>query len=427
MMKFTEVLSSVNRRYLTWIVWGLRIVIGGLFVMSGLVKGIDIWGFAYKIEEYFAVWQWSVPHSLCVMAALSVAIAEFVLGAMVVLGCYRRVSVWLLMAMMCVMLPLTLYIFISDPVADCGCFGDFWIISNGATFAKNLLISGALVYLVVYNRKVKGVYRPYIQWIPAVGCFAYLLTVALFGYLVQPMVDFRSFPVGSNILPAEVESEDDDVRFEFVYEKDGVRQTFDMDNLPDSTWTFIDRTIVGGSEENDATELVVTDGGDNVTDEVIDTEGDQIIIVLPDYGRANVSYTYAVNELQRYIESRGGSLIELAAMDSGDIEQWRDLSMATYPIYQSEPTVLKELARGVMAAVYVHNGKILWKRSLSSIESDALAHLDDDDNALYQLAFDGGNLLMTCTLVLAFLLLLVFLVDKGPAMVKYIVHSKKNK
>lgn len=426
MMKFSEVLSSVNRRYLTWIVWGLRIVIGGLFVMSGLVKGIDIWGFVYKIEEYFAVWQWSVPHSLCVMAALSVAIAEFVLGAMVVVGCYRRVSVWLLIVMMCVMLPLTLYIFISDPVADCGCFGDFWIISNGATFAKNLLISGALVYLAVYNHKVKGVYRPYIQWIPAVGCFVYLLAVALFGYLVQPMIDFRSFPVGSFILPAEVES-DDDGRFEFVYEKNGVRQTFDIDNLPDSTWIFVDRTIVGGSDVDDATELVVTEGGNNVTDEVIDTDGDQIIIVLPDYDRANVSYTYAVNELQRYIEKRGGSLIELAAMDSGDIEQWRDLSMATYPIYQAESTVLKELARGVMAAVYIQNGRIVWKRSLSSIELEALSHLDNDDNALDLLAFDSGNMLKIWSLILAVLLMSVLLVDKCSAKVKCVVKSKKNK
>ncbi len=32
-------------------VWVLRLLIGGVFVMSGLVKSLDLWGFVFKIEE----------------------------------------------------------------------------------------------------------------------------------------------------------------------------------------------------------------------------------------------------------------------------------------------------------------------------------------------------------------------------------------
>lgn len=38
------------------IVWGIRLLVGLLFVVSGVAKDIDLWGFVFKIEEYLRVW-----------------------------------------------------------------------------------------------------------------------------------------------------------------------------------------------------------------------------------------------------------------------------------------------------------------------------------------------------------------------------------
>ena len=138
-MKLADI-SCALRRHDPWIVWTLRIVVGGVFIMSGLVKDIDLWGFVYKIEEYLTAWGIRQPRSMVVMAALGISGAEFILGAMLATGSYKRTAVWGLLAMMAVMLPLTLYIYIFSPVSDCGCFGDFWKLSNGATFLKNIII-----------------------------------------------------------------------------------------------------------------------------------------------------------------------------------------------------------------------------------------------------------------------------------------------
>ena len=35
------------------IVWFCRILVGGLFIFSGLIKANDSLGFSYKLEEYF--------------------------------------------------------------------------------------------------------------------------------------------------------------------------------------------------------------------------------------------------------------------------------------------------------------------------------------------------------------------------------------
>ncbi len=420
-MNKIALLKKYNQKYLSYSVWVLRIIIGGLFVMSGLVKGIDLWGFIYKIEEYFEVWGITQPHSLSVIIALTLSMVEFITGSMLVLGAYRRGSVWILLSIMAGMLPLSLYIFIANPVADCGCFGDFWILSNGVTLLKNIIIVIALVYLVVFNHRVRGLYRPFIQWIIVFLCFIYFLVVALLGYNIQPLIDFRSFPIGSNLLPNE--DDQSEVEFEFIYEKDGSEKSFTEDNLPDSTWFFIDRKIRSG-RVSDATELVVIADGEDVTSDVIAADGEQVLIILPEYEQANIAYTYIVNEMQRCVESRGGSLIEIAAIPDNKLEEWKDLSMATYPIYQGEGIILKELSRGVMSAVFINDGKIVWKRALSSIGSDALAVNNGD---LGKLSFDGSAVIRWSTCLLLIFLIITFFIEKMCILFNWRLKHRKSK
>ncbi|MDE6304846.1 MAG: DoxX family protein, partial [Paramuribaculum sp.] len=82
------------------VVWALRLIVGAVFVVSGLAKTIDIWGFIYKIEDYLTVWQFTVPRSLVLMGAMLLSGAELVGGFMLLTGCYRRFSVRLLSLIM---------------------------------------------------------------------------------------------------------------------------------------------------------------------------------------------------------------------------------------------------------------------------------------------------------------------------------------
>lgn len=403
-------------------VWIARIVIGALFVISGFAKADDLYGFIYKIEEYLEVWGWSQPRSLVLVAAMSLSAMEFLLGAMLALGCYKRTCVWLLLAMMAFMLPLSGYIYFADPVADCGCFGDFWIISNGATFLKNIAITAALVFLAMYNSRVDGLFGSYVQWLVATVCAVYILVIGSIGYMVQPLVDFRSFPTGSSLV--QHDGGGDEAEFEFIYEKDGEERTFAVDNLPDSTWTFVDRRQISG-KISEKTDFVVLDGDDNVTDDVISAEGEQLLIIIPDYSRADVSCTYAINEMSDYIASRGGSVVCLLAADSAQTEEWRDLSMADYPVLYAEPTVLKELARGVMAAVYLRDGVIVWKRTLSSIDPDIFAAASDQSDVMDSLAGDGPGTARNFTFILLAVLAVLFMLDRSGRLLDWSIKLKK--
>ena len=366
-----------HNRYFPLTVWMLRILVGGVFIISGLAKAIDIWGFVFKIEEYLSVWHMMQPRSLVLMGAILLSGYEFVFGLLLLLGCYKRVAVWALTATMAVMLPLSLYLAVANPVTDCGCFGDFWVISNTLTFVKNLIITAALIALLWLNPRLhQGLFQPAIQWIVGAIISLYIVIVALYGYNIQPMIDFRPYPIGARLLPPDTDAAEDadidDSDIIFTYSKDGREEQFTLDNLPDSTWTFVSRTEPAQKTTSGSVFTVYDRDGNDVTSEAISDEGRELLLVIPEPRLIDISYTYFLNELKQWADSSDVRMVCLIADDRRAMDFLQDVSMATFDIYGVEDTKLKELVRGTMSLVELDNGVVRAKYSLSSIDSPIL-------------------------------------------------------
>lgn len=420
--------NRIDSLYHPLLVWLFRLLVGAVFILSGFTKSVDPWGSFYKIGEYLEVWGWNIPSSLVVIAAFLLGGIEFVMGFLLLLGCYRRVAVWILAAMMLFMLPLTFYIAIADPVADCGCFGDFIVISNTATFIKNVVLTVMLIYLLAFNRRNGGLFVPYVQWVIGALLTLYILIVSLYGYNIQPLIDFRRFGPDTALLGETVEKDgDDEPVYEFIYEKNGKREEFTLDNLPDSTWTFIDRNMVSGSETI-ADGFAVIQDGEDIAPEIIDTETEQFVVTIPDMRKVDLSYTYMLNELNSFVTARGGSLVALVNGDDSEIEWWRDVSMASYPIYSVEPTLIKELARGRAAVVFLQEGVVKWKRTLSSISYTFLTETPYA-NIIVDLDPRCGYVLNTVTLIFLGILIAILILDRSGKLVAWLIkrRSKERK
>lgn len=386
----------------------IRILTGAIFVVSGVAKGIDPWGFIFKIEEYLGIWGVELPRTVLLVGAIGLSAYEFIYGTLLSLGAIRRVAPRALMLTMAFMLPLTAYIAIANPVSDCGCFGDFLKMSNWATFVKNIVITGMLVYLWKYNTRVGLVaIRPSLQWLAELGCFAYILGVALFGYLVQPMIDFRDYKIGSMISGSDEAHDEGGEEIVFTYEKEGERREFTIDSLPDSTWTFVSRREPAGVA-GDSSSLTVYDGDEDVTWDVIAEEGLQLLLTLPEPSSINIAYAYTVNELVKGTERAGGNAIGLIAGSEEAIDEWTDLSMAAYDCYSADDTTLKTLVRGSMGAVLLRDGEIVWKRSIASIDYTMLEKLNSGEIGIEDFGVDG-SVFMKLTAGLALYLIVLSL------------------
>ena len=407
------------------LVFLLRIAVGCVFICSGFTKSIDLWGGVYKIEEYLQVWGVAMPRTLVLAGAALLCWTEFVAGVLVLLGCYRRVAVWVLTAFMALMLPLTGYIWVADPVSDCGCFGDWLLLSNAATFWKNVAITAALIPLLLWNRRVPGLFVPYTQWIVGAWVSAFIIAIGIVGYTVNPLIDFRRFPVGTDLYAAANGLYDRSLEpvYEFIYKKDGVEKAFTEDNLPDEAegWEFVDRKLVSGSEDfNDG--LTVFDSDDNdVSSEVITNQGSALLVVIPEVRRVNPGQTFLMNELAERMRADGGELVALLAKDDDGMEYWRDISMANYPVYQVESTVLKELVRGNPGVVVLKDGRVRGKMTFSWLERDTDGVLSEDIP-------DYDNWLWTLVSIELAGLFLLWIIDRaGLGVSLFVFHPRRYK
>ena len=363
MSPFLEKLRLLNRKYAKAAVVVLRVLLGVVFIFSGFVKADDLRGFIYKLEEYLSVLDWTLPRTVTLTIGMTVAAVEALCGLSLLIGAYRRVVPFIMGLMMAVMLPLTAWLYFVNPISDCGCFGDAIILSNGATFLKNILITIGVIYLIKYNKYVRlRLFHPELHWLAVMGGMAYMAALSLTCYNVQPVIDFRPYPEESNLIK-DIESDGSEV--EFLYTKDGEEKVFTADNLPDETWTYVDRIPSETNSENEG--LAVYDGDEEVSQDVIASSGKQMIYVVPEMNRIDLSYTYFVNELYRKCLESNIDFIALLATDTEGIEWWKDYSMANYACYSADDTELKSLVRGKMSIVYTEDGIIKWKRTISSL------------------------------------------------------------
>ena len=391
----------------------LRILVGATFVVSGLSKSIDIWGFTYKIEHYLMVWGMDVSRPLVMLGASLLSYTEFLLGVFVLFGCYRRVSVWLSSALMLFMTAFSVYMVAVDPVADCGCFGELIQVPNAVTLLKNIALCVALVYLLLNNRKVKGFYNTYLHWVVGLFSILYIILVGYFGIAAQPLLDFRDFKVETPLF------DDEAANVDVIYEKNGETRKFTADNLPDSTWTFVDvandadarltLSVFAGVEE-----------GDELTDSVASLADNLILVSIPEIEKAPKSAIAKIQRLKEFCDGKNIHFVVVAGSGIDAVENWRRLSLNKYDILTADDTTLEALVRGEVGVVYVRDNMIKWKYTLDLIASD-------DMDEIMELGSIESAVFIVLTIGYLLALLILKIIDFTGRRLKPVFFGKRKK
>lgn len=276
-----------------------RIIVGLLFIFSGLVKAIDPLGLAYKMQEFFEVWTADgfLPRMMLWLneQALSLSLLmitmEVVLGVALLLGWRTKMVSWLLLLLMLLFTFLTSYVLFSGKIRACGCFGDCIPLTPVQTFTKDIVLM-VLVLLILAGRKhIKPVFSG--------NTNAILFLIALLGiiglqwYVLNylPVKDCLPFKVGNNILELRkmpANAVPDKFDYQFVYKKNGESKAFVVTALPDSTWEFAERKqvlIEKGSNNipliNDF--ILKTANGNDTTEAILNQPGEYYLLFAKEF------------------------------------------------------------------------------------------------------------------------------------------------
>ncbi|MFA6151279.1 MAG: BT_3928 family protein [Chitinophagaceae bacterium] len=279
-----------------FLLWILRIIVGALFIFSGLIKANDPLGLSYKMDEFFDVWGMSGLTSISLTLSVLMIGFEIIAGIGLLLGAAFRTFSFLLLLLTLFFTFLTAYVYLTDKIKECGCFGDCIKISNAETFWKDVVLTILVVVLFIYRKRIQPVFNGKITFVlmAITVILAFGIQWKTLNYL--PSYDCLAYKKGANIwekMQAPPGSTPDVYKNVMTYEKDGKRQDFDETNYPwqDSTWKFVDNKpvlIKKGNADPAIKDFVLNDyTGNDLTESILKTPGYTFFFFIKDVKKAN--------------------------------------------------------------------------------------------------------------------------------------------
>lgn len=351
-----------------YLILASRILAGSVFLFSGLVKAIDPMGTAYKFQDYFSAFDVGFLSGFGLPLAILLCAAEFFSGFSVLTGFSIRTGIKVMMLLMLVFTPLTLFIAFTSPVTDCGCFGDAIKLTNWQTFWKNLVLI-IPVTLVFFSGKSLPESSPVKEWAyPGITLVFFFLFI-IYNLRYLPVIDFLPYKTGINIADEMSIPEGAPVdRYEttFLYEKDGQVKEFDLSNYPagDTAWKFIDQKSVlieKGYEPPIHDFVLSSETGEDMTENILSFPGYTLFMIIKDIPGAQIDHVREGLEHGRYVMNNGMRFYVLTASGRNGTEEYETDTEIQF--LTADETTLKTMVRSEPGYMLIRNGVIEGKWS----------------------------------------------------------------
>jgi uncharacterized membrane protein YphA (DoxX/SURF4 family) len=214
----------------------IRILVGLLFIFSGLVKANDPLGLSYKMQEFFELWHLSRFDNWTLWLSVLMNGFEIIAGFALLIGWQKRIILWLLLALIVFFTFLTGYTYITGKPTNCGCFGDCLLISSKTSFLKDVALALMIAFLLWQQQRIRPFFTNRIN-----NLLMAIVTFFSFGFqwytlTYLPIVDCLPYKTGNNIqdkMKMPPNAIPDSTVITFVYEKDGKEVEFTADKFPD--------------------------------------------------------------------------------------------------------------------------------------------------------------------------------------------------
>lgn len=352
-----------------------RVILALTLLFSGFVKGVDPMGGAIKIGEYLTFLHLNALDSFSTIFSVALSSIEFLLGACLLMGIWRRYTAWFTMIFMSVMTAVTLYLALFNPISDCGCFGDAIKLTNWQTFGKNIILLLLSVLLLLWYRHQSRVRNRRAIQIAAALCISGWSIFIVGNLRHLPLIDFRPYKVGVSLRDLTMIPENapqEVVEYTFVYEKEGVQQEFGMYDLPDSTWTYIDRRehVISEGYTPPVMDFSIYSRDEDVTQTLLLSKSPQIWVVSPNWENVPLKLSNKLNELYTWADSLGVAMYGISGSTPEESGRWRNKTGARYPMYYCDAVTIKTIARANPSVLLISDATILDKIALNDLPDE---------------------------------------------------------
>ena len=358
----------------------LCILLGGMFIFSGMVKLNDPIGLALKLEEYFGVFAsdgltfflWFKP--LSIPLALLLITLEILLGIALVV-CYRmRISLYLAIGLLFFFSLLTLYSAYFERVTDCGCFGDAIKLTPWGSFFKDVALLVGIIFLYVLQRKrltnkAEDLLRP-----PRRGADWAMLGLMLFSFFIGiytlfylPYVDFRPYRIGAHIptllQPVEVP------RYGYVFEKDGNRVTVEKYN-PREGYRFIEAVLLNPETATPEVKDYVlwNESGDATAHSLT---GDKLLIIIHKNEKLSRSQARKLSQKISLLPTRLSPWLVSSLPKDVHEELFAQVPhLNALPHYQADANLLLTMVRSSPGLIFLSDGYVQGKWAFANWPSN---------------------------------------------------------
>ena len=365
---------------MNYIVQISRVIVGVLFIISGLIKLNDPVGFSFKLEEYFSPSVLDIPFlmPLALTISLVVVIVEVILGITLLLGFKKELTIWSLLLMIVFFTFLTFYSAYFNKVTDCGCFGDAVKLTPWQSFWKDIILLVLILILFVGRRFINPILKPYTTRILVLVGIVFCCSLAFYVINHLPVIDFRPYKIGANIQEGMVIPEDAPKPiFEYAWKFNNngeERIVVTNGEYPQVDGDFIGvetEEIQKGYEPPIHDFTLELDGADQ-TSSLLEEEK-LVMVIAYDLAKTEASVYPEIKEVTDKALEKNYKVIGMSASNAEWTVPYTEKYDLDFPFYFTDETTLKTIVRSNPGVLVLEKGTILQK-----------VHYNDVDELLFK-------------------------------------------
>lgn len=353
-----------------------RIFVGILFIISGLIKLNDPLGFSFKLEEYFSLGVLNLPflepHALAI--AIFVVILEVLLGVMLLVGFWPKITTYSLLGMIVFFTFLTFYSAYFNKVTDCGCFGDAIKLTPWESFTKDVILLVLIVILVIGVKYIRPLFKKWVRNLLVVDLSLVLCIVFCYYVLNHlPVKDFRPYKIGANIQEGmEIPENAPKAVYEYAwkFKVDGEEKIFTTKGeypSVDGEFIEVETTEIQKGYEPPIHDFSIEKNGEDVTQEMLN-EPKLITVIAYDLAKSDLEAFVDVQEFTEKALEKGYTVIGMSASSEKQGEALINEFNLDFEFYFTDETTLKTIVRSNPGILVLNRGTIVQKVHYNDID-----------------------------------------------------------